>query len=191
MKIGDTIQTERLVLRHWDRSIDGAAFHRQTSDPEILRFFPTRRTRAESDDLLNVLAQKLENDGFGTCAITLGDSGEVIGWGGLAAVHDDMPPGPATEIGWRFSPEHWGKGYATEMALACRDYAFETLGVDELIAFAVADNHPSTAVMNRIGMKHQPARDFDHPRVPDDRPDLKYHVLWSINRAEWLRLTRP
>jgi hypothetical protein len=38
--------------------------------------------------------------------------------------------------------------------------------------------------MQRIGMKRDPADDFDHPRVPDGSP-MKRHVLYRISRARW------
>ncbi len=57
------------------------------------------------------------------------------------------------EIGWRLAPEYWGKGYVTEAARAWLDFAFETLGRDEIISFAVWNNLRSTAVMERLGMQ--------------------------------------
>ena len=185
MRPGDTITTARLHLRHWDRTRDGEVFHRLNSDPEVMRYFAVWRDRAQSDELLDQLAGRLVTEGICMCALTKRDTGAVIGWGGLARVPADYPMAPAVEIGWRLVPEEWGKGLATEAAIACRDYAFGKLDIDELVAFAVGANTASTAVMRRIGMQHHPSRDFLHPRVPEDRPDIRPHVLYAISRAEW------
>ncbi len=68
---------------------------------------------------------------------------------------------------------------------ALLDHGFATLQLPEIVSFAVAANRRSVAVMERIGLRRDTARDFDHPRVPDDRPDLKRHVLYAIGRDEW------
>ena len=61
---------------------------------------------------------------------------------------------------------------------------FETLGLDEIVSFAVRDNRRSTAVMERIGMSADPSRDFDHPGVPDSHPQLKRHVFYTLKRED-------
>ena len=57
--------------------------------------------------------------------------------------------------------------------------------LEEIVSFAVWNNHRSTAVMERLGMRHDPAGDFDHPRVPDTHPHLRRHVLYRLTRSEW------
>ena len=59
--------------------------------------------------------------------------------------------------------------------------------MEEIVSFAVTDNHRSTAVMKRIGMAHDPARDFDHPRIPDTHPQLKRHVPYAVIADKWRR----
>ena len=63
----------------------------------------------------------------------------------------------------------------------------EQRNLAEIVSFAVADNVRSTAVMKRIGMRPDPARDFDHPGVPDSHPQLRRHVLYAITADEWRR----
>jgi RimJ/RimL family protein N-acetyltransferase len=96
-----------------------------------------------------------------------------------------MFPQGTIEIGWRLAPEYWGKGYATEAAEAWLAFGFETLGLDEIVSFAVAGNRRSTAVMERIGMKADPASDFDHPAIGDDYAHLRRHVTYRLSRADW------
>lgn len=173
--------TPRLTLRHWTASAaDRAAFHRLASDDAVMRYFPYRLTRPEADARLDAMRESVVRNGFGWCAADLADSGKTIGIVGVALTSlPEMFPG-AVEIGWRFVPEAWGQGLATEAAAALRDHAFADLRLAEILAFAVTTNAPSLRVMRRIGMVHAPERDFDHPRVPDDRPDLKRHVTYRI-----------
>ena len=97
----------------------------------------------------------------------------------------DVLPGGTIEIGWRLAPEFWGQGYVTEAAEAWLAYGFETLDLDEIVSFAVAENHRSIAVMKRLGMRADPEADFDHPTVPESHPHLKRHVLYRLSRADW------
>ena len=125
--------------------------------------------------------------GFGFAAVEIAETGECVGFAGLSPV-EDFPvfrPGDV-EIGWRLAPEHWGKGYATEAASAWLHRAFAKLDLKEVVSYAVHDNVRSTAVMERLGMHRVAGGDFDHPIVPDSRPDLRRFVLYSIaGRREW------
>ncbi|MBE7184956.1 MAG: GNAT family N-acetyltransferase [Methylobacterium mesophilicum] len=94
------------------------------------------------------------------------------------------------EIGWRFVPESWGKGYATEAASAWLEYGFATLDYPEIVASAVWNNEPSLADMRRIGMSEASTGAFDPPSVPDERPEPKRHRLFRITQGE-RRARRP
>ncbi|QRM55905.1 GNAT family N-acetyltransferase [Sinorhizobium sp. BG8] len=177
--------TERLIIRNWVEA-DRDLFFRINSDPQVMAFFPFRRNRAESDTLFDRLISAIANSGLGFFALALRGSNEAIGFCGLnrASLEPCLPEG-TVEIGWRLAPEHWGHGYVTEAALALLAYGFKDLALPEIVSFAVAANRRSTAVMKRIGMKRDPARDFDHPRVGEDRPDLRRHVFYAMSRADW------
>ena len=73
---------------------------------------------------------------------------------------------PCVEIGWRLSAEHWGQGLATEGAREIVRYAFRSLGLEDLVSFTVPGNSRSRRVMEKLGMTHNPADDFDHPNLP-------------------------
>ena len=88
------------------------------------------------------------------------------------------------EVGWRLAPAYWGKGYATEGALAALQFGFEQIGLDEILSMTVLANEPSWRVMERIGMTRDLDGDFDHPRVPDGHR-LKRHILYRLKRAHW------
>ncbi|TGQ42710.1 MULTISPECIES: GNAT family N-acetyltransferase [unclassified Mesorhizobium] len=184
------IRTERLILRNWqDR--DRELFHRINSDERVMEFFPFRRDRAQSDAKMDELRDAIDRDGFGFAAAELAATGECIGFVGITRT-DYLPflPAGAVEIGWRLAPEYWGKGYVTEAAEAWLVYGFETLGLDEVVSFAVESNRRSTAVMERLGMIADPASDFDHPGIPDSHTALRRHVLYRLSHGDWEQRTR-
>jgi RimJ/RimL family protein N-acetyltransferase len=88
---------------------------------------------------------------------------------------------PCVEIGWRFGVEYWNRGYATEGARAALAFGFDACGLTEIVSFTVPQNVRSRRVMERIGMRHDSADDFDHPLLPDGHP-LRRHVLYRIGR---------
>lgn len=184
MKAGITIDTERLHLRHW-RNDDLDVLHRLNSDERIMHFFPFRRNRKQSAELLEKIRKTLATDGFAWAAVTRADSGDTIGFSGLCNVRFEASFTPAVEIGWRFLPEHWGRGYATEAAEALLDHGFADLGLREIVSFAVPGNRASVAVMERIGMTARPDLDFDMPGISDEHAHLRRHVFYSIKREDW------
>ena len=103
--------------------------------------------------------------------------GEFIGFVGL----NEPRFRPGVEIGWRLAREAWGHGYATEAARAVLAFAFDELGLAEVISFTSTTNVRSQRVMERIGMTRDPADDFDHPNVTDER--LRRHVLYRVARG--------
>ena len=112
------------------------------------------------------------------------DTGEFIGFTGLNVPTFEAPFLPGVEIGWRLAKGAWGNGYATEAARAALAYAFGPAGLDEIVSFTATTNLPSQRVMQRIGMVHDEAGDFDHPRIEDGHR-LQRHVLYRITRAQW------
>jgi RimJ/RimL family protein N-acetyltransferase len=99
----------------------------------------------------------------------------MIGLSRVAA--GDLPVGPCVEIGWRLHPDVWGQGLASEGARAALDWGFGPGALKEILAFTAETNLASQAVMRRIGMAPDPARDFDHPRLAPGHP-LRRHVVW-------------
>ena len=180
------IETPRLLLRNWQEE-DRAFFHEINSDPEVMEFFPALRSREESDALMDRIVAMINDDSFGFYALQDKNTGDVVGFTGL--MRTDIPPfvpKGVLEIGWRLAQRYWGKGYVTEAALASLAYAFNEREQDEVVSFAVHNNHRSTSVMQRIGMVNDPKRDFDHPKLPDSHPQLKRHVLYTISKQQWL-----
>ncbi|MFZ1813934.1 MAG: GNAT family N-acetyltransferase [Rhizobiaceae bacterium] len=180
------IETDRLVARNWIEA-DRDLFFEINSDPVVMRHFPFRRTRQQSDSVMDFLRDVNDEQGFGFAALELRETGECLGFCGLTRVAPELKLAEgAVEIGWRLATRHWGKGYATEAAMAWLEHGFNRLSLDEIVSFAVATNHRSIQVMQRIGMRRDPSRDFLHPGVPEMRPDLRQHHFYAITRNDWL-----
>jgi RimJ/RimL family protein N-acetyltransferase len=90
------------------------------------------------------------------------------------------------ELHWRLERASWGRGFATEGARACLEFAFASLELTEVLAFTVPANTRSRAVMKRLGMWHDVEGDFEHPRLPPGDP-LRHHVLYRLTREHWQR----
>jgi len=175
------IGTDRLVLRP-AVDADRDAIAQLNAHPEVGAWLGGVRSRAESDAFVDrVQAHDLEH-GFGFWVVERQADNRVIGMTGVWWVPPEMDMPNTVEIGWRFHPDAWGQGYATEAAKAALAYGFETLKLPEIIAFTARTNLASQAVMRRIGMAHEPARDFDHPGVAQDHP-LRQHVVFVARPA--------
>lgn len=177
------LTTDRLLLRRWHGS-DRAPFAALNADPEVMRYFPSTRTRAESDALVDRLDAAIEADGFGLWAVERRDSGAFVGFVGLSRPSFDPALVGQVEIGWRLAREAWGQGVATEAAREVVRFAFDPSGADlpALVSFTAATNDPSRRVMRRLGMTHDPADDFEHPALPPSHA-LRPHVLYRLSRA--------
>ena len=173
------LRTERLWLRSW-RPADLEAFAALNADARVMEHFPTVLTRAESDAFAARIAAHVERHGFGLWAVEIPEVTAFAGFIGLLVPRFEAHFTPCVEIGWRLAAEHWGRGYATEAALAGARHAFEVVGVDGLVSFTTPANVRSQAVMRRIGMTHDPADDFDHPRMPAGHR-LRRHVLYRMD----------
>ena len=177
------LTTDRLLLRQWKAS-DYEPFAALNADPAVMEHFPAPMTREQSDDFVDRMTADLDRRGFGLWALEVLETGQFIGFTGLSMTSFEAHFTPAVEVGWRLSKDAWGNGYASEAARASLAYGFGPAGLDEVVSFTATTNKPSQRVMERIGMTHDEAEDFDHPRLePGHR--LERHVLYRITRAQW------
>ena len=176
------LSTERLLLRRW-KPADRAPFADLNADPEVMRYFPAPLTRHSSDALADRIEADMARQGWGLWALEERATDRFIGFTGLTRPSFDASFAPAVEIGWRLARAAWGSGLATEAATAAAAFAFDEFALDEIVSFTVPDNARSRAVMRRLGMRHDPADDFDHPAVRESR--LRRHVLYRLPAADW------
>jgi RimJ/RimL family protein N-acetyltransferase len=114
-----------------------------------MEHFRDSLTREQSDELVETIEAGFEANGFGLWALELRESGEFIGFAGLAVPEFDALFTPAVEVGWRLARSAWGNGYATEAGAAALEFGFEQAGLDEIVSFTTVANRRSRAVMER------------------------------------------
>jgi RimJ/RimL family protein N-acetyltransferase len=180
---GPTLQTERLVLRRW-LDADREPFAALNADPEVMRHFRGVLTREESDAMVDRIEARFDEKGYGLWAVQRRADGRFLGFIGLSEQTFEAPFTPCTEVGWRLARGAWGQGYATEGALECLHFGFEECGLEEIFSFTSAGNAKSRHVMEKIGLHHDPADDFEYPNLPPGHP-LRPHVLYRLRREEF------
>jgi ribosomal-protein-alanine N-acetyltransferase len=173
------IETARLVLREW-RQADLAPYAALMADPEVADWLGGTLPADEAEAQIGHMIDMAERSGFAILAVERRSDGAMIGSAGLAPVADDIPFAPAVEAGWRLARAAWGQGYATEAAGAAIADGFARLGLTEIVALTATTNLRSRAVMDRLGFRRDPSRDFDHPRLAPDHP-LRAHVVYALS----------
>ena len=171
------LETDRLILRDLQES-DLPALIAMNQDSDVMQYFPKPYSQAESLRLYQGIQDEVKAYGYSLWAVEEKTSQEFIGLVGLH--HSDLrifAGKEAVEIGWRLRKEFWNRGYATEAAQACLDFAFQQAGLSEVYSFTSLLNLPSQKVMQKLGMKF--VKEFDNEKVPADSP-LYRNVLYRI-----------
>lgn len=171
----------------WDEAVKGE-FARLAAHPEVMRFIGDGSpwSSARTDEVFAGLLGEWPEHGFGWRTAYLKGSRAFVGFIGLNHIGPEaieIPDRDAVEIGWWLDPAFWGRGLATEGALAIRDEAFRRVGLDHIIARHKAANPASGRIMEKIGMTFQRSakgRHGDAIRV------------FSMSKNEWAALVdRP
>ncbi|GGE54173.1 GNAT family N-acetyltransferase [Priestia taiwanensis] len=146
------METERLVLRPYEED-DFDFYVSLWRDPEMVKYIGIGRTR-NRDECRERFHQlrKIHQTKGGTGLLVAMDkqSGEYIGHAGLIPQIIDRKV--EMEIGYWMTKSHWGKGYASELALYLRDYGFDTLSEKRLVSIIKFDNKASIAVAKKTGL---------------------------------------
>jgi RimJ/RimL family protein N-acetyltransferase len=171
------IRTERLLMRRWRRA-DQEPFAALNADPEVMRHFPSRLDRVQSDTAVDRYEELFERNGFGLWALERLEDGAFLGFTGLNAMPEGVPGEGDQEVGWRLAQHAWHHGYATEAARAAVGAAFGPLRLTRVWSMTAVTNRPSQAVMQRIGMHEHGV--FDHPRIKRGHA-LRPHVVYRLD----------
>jgi RimJ/RimL family protein N-acetyltransferase len=181
------LETRRLRLREW-RDEDLNDFATMCADPAVMEYSLPLLDREAVDASAARMRYHFERHGYGLWVVELKDHGTFIGYVGLqrvnfAAHFVPEPPDFTVEVSWRLMRMHWGYGYATEAAQEALRHGFDWIGLAEIVAHTSPVNRRSLGVMRRLGMRTDPADDFDHPRVPAGNA-LRRHVLYRAAKPD-------
>lgn len=122
------------------------------SDAETMRFIG-KGVPWTRDDVLTRIQRAIHTQaerGMTFWTVVRNDDHTIIGQGGIVPISFN---GPEYELGYRLGREHWGKGYATEIARLSRDHAFGPLGLDRLVAVTYQENQASRRVLTKVGFR--------------------------------------
>lgn len=147
------LQTKRLIIREFSiDDLDGLSA--LLGNKEVMHFSlagPLSREQAK-DYLEKRILGYYAQFGFGLWAVVLSEEQRLIGYAGLMSQSIDGEE--LIELGYRLDPRYWGKGLASEAALAISQYAFDRLQLDQIISIIDPKNTRSVGVASRIGMHY-------------------------------------
>jgi len=149
MEMLEILETDRLLLRMFTPAdLDG--LDHIFSQPNVLKYLGLRgepMSRAETEFALSSIIKHWQKHGYGRWAVTLKDSGKLIGCAGLRNYEDNA------ELVFLIDEPYWGQGFATETARACLNFGFEQREFKNILAFARPQNAASRKVLEKVGMR--------------------------------------
>lgn len=174
------LETKRLMLRRLTQD-DFKGLCSILQDEEVMYAYEHAFSDQEVQEWLDRQLARYEKYGFGLWAVILKESGELIGQCGLTM--QEIGDGQeALEVGYLFQRSHWRCGYATEAAVACKEYAFRELNAAEVYSIIRDTNTASQNVAKRNGMtvsgrivKHYYGMDMPHDLYRVTRQEANRH----------------
>lgn len=165
------LETERLLLRELEQS-DFDEVCKLLQDPDVMYAYEGAFSDREVQEWLNKQYARYQNDGFGLWGIIKKADNELIGQCGITLQEYNAKQVP--EVGYLLRKRFWHKGYATEAAAACIEYAFNKLNFDGIYSIIRENNIASQNVALRNGLKKTDAFVKHYRNV--DMPHLVYYV---------------
>lgn len=168
-------ETERLVLREMEDA-DYDALCEILQDAETMWAYEHAFSDEEVQAWLENQYRRYREDGFGLWAVCRKADGRMIGQCGIT--WQDWEGRQVPEVGYLLNRAFWHRGYATEAAMACRDYAFAQYGFDEVYSIIRDNNLASQAVARRNGMRPQGSfvKQYHGVEMP--------HIVFRVRRVE-------
>ncbi|ARS38565.1 GNAT family N-acetyltransferase [Sphingobacteriaceae bacterium GW460-11-11-14-LB5] len=156
-------ETERLILRELIPA-DAEGMFEMDGDPEVHLYLGNKPLKSIAQSIADIefIRKQYTENGIGRWAVIEKATGNFVGWSGLKLIkeftnnHIDY-----YDLGYRFSKRFWGKGYATETAIAARDYGFNELNLYEIFGIADIRNLGSIHVLEKVGLKKINLFDYD------------------------------
>lgn len=143
------LETKRLYLREMTQE-DFPSLCKYLQDAEAMYAYEHAFSDAEVQEWLDRQIKRYCDFGFGAWAVILKETDEMIGQCGLTM--QDIDDKQVPEIGYLLMRSQWHKGYATEAAIACKEYAFDVLNKNEVYSIIRDTNIASQNVAKRNGM---------------------------------------
>lgn len=175
----DTLQTERLFIRRFQND-EFELLYRLHRDERVMRFAGGATSREATQKVWDerVVRYYDEHPGLGiwlTCERT---TGEPVGVHLLNHLRGES----LVQVGYLLYPEHWGRGYATEMAAAVVNYGFTEAELPEIVAITYLANLNSQHVLQKVGLKRHGERTLSHPGY-----EGRSYAWFVAERQEWLQ----
>lgn len=149
------LETKRLILRKFEEA-DYERLFLLDSNQEVMKYvgMPTLSKAEESKEVVKMIMQQYEDNGVGRLAVIEKESELLIGWSGLKLNTSEVNGYQNFyELGYRFLPETWGKGYATESGQASLEYGFNDLKAEIIYAYAHSENMASNHILTKLGFE--------------------------------------
>jgi len=171
------IETDRLILRDIE-TYDAAGMFQLDSNPEVHEFLGKKpiKTIEETRKMIDSVRNQYLRNGIGRWAIIDKKTADFIGWTGLKYEEGLRKEFNYYDLGYRLRSEYWGKGIATEAALASLKYGFEKLNLKEIGAAADINHIVSNKILRKIGLKFIETFEYDSA----------LHNWYKIEKAEWI-----
>ena len=150
MKKKIIIETDRLLLREIGED-DSSSLMELFSDPVAMQYFPSIKNKKEVTEWINGNLDRYQRDGFGLNICVNKSTEEILGYCGLT-LQENVDGKDEIEIGYGLIRKYWHQGFATEAAIACKNYGFNELKLNRLISLIRPENKPSIQVATRNGM---------------------------------------
>ena len=167
--------SDRLGFRNWDL-IDIYKMHEINSDEKVMEYFPAIPTIEQTTEFVERMKKQFENKGFCYFAVDKVEDGEFIGFIGLSEQTYEADFTPCVDIGWRIKSSEWNKGFASEGAKKCLEYAMNELKLENVYSITPKVNTKSEHIMIKIGLKKQ--YEFEHSLLANNAR-LKTCVLYK------------
>ncbi|MDO3425102.1 GNAT family N-acetyltransferase [Chryseobacterium sp. APV1] len=149
------LETQRLILRKFEET-DAERLFLLDSDPEVMKYIgvPPLSDISESENVIKMIQQQYLDNGVGRLAVIEKESGLLIGWSGLKLITQEINGyNNIYDLGYRFIPVYWGKGYALESAKASLDFGFNDLKAETIYAHTHSENEGSNHILRKLGFE--------------------------------------
>ena len=173
------VETDRLILRDIEE-YDAKGIFKLDSDPDVHEFLGKTpiKTIEEARQIIEHIRNQYIKNGIGRWAIIDKKTEDFIGWTGLK-YEEGLRSFNYYDLGYRLRKKYWGKGIATETAIASLKYGFEKLDLKEIGAAADVNHLVSNQILKKIGLKF----------IDTFHYDGEPHNWYKIEKSEWVQQT--